>query len=64
MSRSERINVSLRFRPLNQRETSENEQVIWRVAQDSVSIKPEVQQQFFEAKKLNAPLKTYMFSMR
>lgn len=62
MSRSERINVSLRFRPLNQREVSESEQVIWRVTQDSVTIKPEVQQVMFEAKRLNAPLKTYMFS--
>lgn len=62
MSRSERINVSLRFRPLNQREASESEQVIWRITQDSVAIKPEVQQVMLDAKRLSTPLKTYMFN--
>jgi hypothetical protein len=56
MERPENIQVALRFRPLNQRELSDRDAVIWTVNENSVQLKPEWQDQFLEMKRITNPI--------
>lgn len=62
MSRNENVNVSLRFRPLNNAELEENESSIWSMSKNSVILKPEWNQYLIDCKKLTGQAKGYSYS--
>mmetsp|Transcript_5272 Transcript_5272/g.9673 ORF Transcript_5272/g.9673 Transcript_5272/m.9673 type:complete len:761 (+) Transcript_5272:160-2442(+) len=63
MERPENIQVALRFRPLNQRELSDRDSIIWHVSDNSVVLKPEWQDQFLESKRITTPIsKAYRYN--
>ncbi|OMJ89111.1 hypothetical protein SteCoe_8837 [Stentor coeruleus] len=62
MSRSENIHVSLRFRPLSNKEIEENESMIWSVSSTTVSLKPEWAQYLLDYKRLSRTPKTYNYN--
>lgn len=62
MSNAENIQVALRFRPLNQRELSENEEKIWHTTGSAVVLKNEHQNRLMDEKRINVPIRTYSYN--
>lgn len=62
MARRENIHVTLRFRPLGQRELEEGEKPVWAHNNDTVQLRPEVSQLLIESKRLTAAPKCYTYS--
>lgn len=61
-SRSENINVALRFRPLNQREHEERDPIIWQVRQSAVGLRSEWIETLQECKRLSNITKNYSYN--
>lgn len=62
MARRENIHVTLRFRPLCQRELEDGEKPVWAHSNDTVQLRPEVAQMLIESKRLTAAPKCYTYS--
>jgi len=62
MARRENIHVTLRFRPLGQRELEDGEKPVWAHSNDTVQLRPEVTQLLIESKRLTAAPKCYTYS--
>ncbi|CAG9327820.1 unnamed protein product [Blepharisma stoltei] len=62
MSRSENINVSLRFRPLSSREIDDFETNIWNISKSAVSLKQEYLHVLAEAKRIARIPKSYAYN--
>jgi len=62
MARRENIHVTLRFRPLGQRELEDGEKPVWAHNNDTVQLRPEVAQLLIETKRLTAAPKCYTYS--
>ena len=62
MARRENIHVTLRFRPLCQRELEDGEKSVWLNSCDTVQLRPEVAQLLIETKRLTSIPKCYTYS--
>ena len=62
MKSGENIHVSLRFRPLNQRELEERDPVIWNSVENSVALKPEYTDKLWDEKRGNVSNKVYTYN--